>query len=797
MPPIRRYPLVAFCLVLFSLSPSSRSLAAVDLNWDLSYESSLMVYPIADNEFMRIWVKRYPKRLIHEKLTEYTGQHIQASLLIERPDGHAGDPQALWFIKTATTAQACAFHPKIMNEPCQSLDPSRTEEFIREVMRFEAMPIRPFGQNSIGEDERDGTPILINYVGFLSIFVEGAVLQRPIALTEMAEAGAQPESNPDAGRLQRAIARLMLSDAEFKKDQANLEAQAKQRELENAVRYGDLQTMSRLLPQKQAFDPLTAIASRNGQKLAVDFLLAHGANIDANESAALKSAVEADDADMIEYLLAKGAKVDPPLDSRNPNRRIYESALGAAVRLHNEKLVRLLLRRGADVNLNESIFLRAAHSLDLPMVDLLLSNGAKPGTAVSSLMVYSGKLGGWPQNEEEQKDILRREAEIEKVVRRLVAAGANLNDLSPICGTAYSEATLRRSEGMMKLLRELGADSSRSRICDERIKQGSLGSTQGTEAKAREAVAAETNRYFNLADYKSLEKLYKRLLTKKERTPSGIWKLAVFYHELQALPKRKREPQYQALLRKQAQDWQKAIPQSVAARIFAAYVQWSRETSERCRADCSKSSSAEDVKKGATEALATLNDIKPLARRGKDPEWYRAMVSVLPYTNSFTPSRLSAMADEGMRLYPDYHELYFWTAFYSQEKWNGARDAVDLIVKKGTEALKTTERKSLYARIYWFMDQAEYHGRIFDVSGANWNEMKGSFTDIIATYPDPSNMNAYAYFACLAKDYSTARRLLEQIGSELVFKSWGKEAVKTYIDCINNSHVEMGDVWKG
>lgn len=454
----------------------------VDLKWDLSYRTALAKHPIASNEFMQYWLADKPLRPIHTKLAEYVGEPIEASLLIERPDGHAGDPDANWFVKTRSGASVCTFHQKFMQTPCERLDPVRAEQFMRAVLHWPALP--PQSGNTLQGKGADGRPILLNYVGFLSVFVDGVALQRPIAASEvnLSATGADPQ----AGRLDDALARLVLSDADLQKRQGQLDAAARQQSLNEATIAGDPALLRTLLDQEGGNAPdvtaLLALAAANGRHRALDFLLTRGAQIDADESAALKAAVTAGDAEMVSHLLERGAHVDPPPPKYGA---IYQSALGLAVHLHKSDMARLLLARGAQVNLAQTrtVLGRAVSSRDLAMVELILKAGAKPDqgapgdarTPLMLLMVSSGRLGGWPTDLREQQAIARTEAELAPIARRLVAAGANANAITPTCHTAYLEAYDRHSEAMKNLLQSLGADPALHRRCHENRQRGVQG----------------------------------------------------------------------------------------------------------------------------------------------------------------------------------------------------------------------------------------------------------------------------------------------------------------------------------
>jgi hypothetical protein len=58
----------------------------------------------------------------------------------------------------------------------------------------------------------------------------------------------------------------------------------------------------------------------------------------------------------------------------------------------------------------------------------------------------------------------------------------------------------------------------------------------------------------------------------------------------------------------------------------------------------------------------------------------------------------------------------------------------------------------------------------------DWKRMRVGFDNIIARYPDPWNINKYARFACLAKDYETAGLLMKRIDQPMS-DIWGNEKV--------------------
>ena len=495
---------------LFAVScllPSTLAFAGADLCWDLSYQAAIQTMDA--REFLPYWVSEHPKRPVHTKMQEYVGDTIESSVLIETPDSHAGSPMATWFIRTRNSAVACTFHHKFMNKPCDPLDPKKMDQFIRELRGFVALPPpKDPSRAAVGKSHGDQPPFFFNYVGFLSIYQHGTVLQRPIAMAErfISAPDASPALDSRAGRLDRAVDRLVLDEKVFNKRQAEIEAWMRRSRLTEAVRQGKLNDVTRLLDQGEPVSvsawetpPLLAVAAGHGQAAMVKLLLKRGAKINAMESAALKAAVHAKDMPMVTLLLDRGAKATPPKDDLNAYQYVNHWPLGLAMRSGQFDMATYLFSRGADIDLalglavqtgqiemaeqlidkgadvnHEPLLSLAATEQNLRMVDFLLEHGANPNgmdrdhstTPLITLMSYSGRLGGLPQEAEALQQIGMTEVRLSLIARHLVAGGANVNLTTRSCKTAYLEASDYHSKTMTALLLELGADPKAHETCE-------------------------------------------------------------------------------------------------------------------------------------------------------------------------------------------------------------------------------------------------------------------------------------------------------------------------------------------
>ncbi|MDQ1831430.1 tetratricopeptide repeat protein [Massilia scottii] len=301
---------------------------------------------------------------------------------------------------------------------------------------------------------------------------------------------------------------------------------------------------------------------------------------------------------------------------------------------------------------------------------------------------------------------------------------------------------------------------------------------------AREALASETLRYLQARDYKGLEALYQKIRGSGQRTPSGIWKQAQFYNQLRGFGQWSTDAAYWDTVQGQAKAWQKQYPKSVPARLFEAYMLIKRAEANRGSGyyNTLTEKQRRDLSQGSAAAMRVLEEMQALAAKADDPEWHRAMLKVLPLTSQFTQERYQKKIGAAMARHPNYHEAYFTAAGYSMAHWGGAPDAVEQLAQD-LNNVGGKEQGAMYARLYWYMDQSAYKGKIFEVSQADWPTMRASFEALVAQYPDPWNLNAYAYFACLANDVGAMAPVLARLGQQIDLRAWGENGAATHARC--------------
>jgi tetratricopeptide (TPR) repeat protein len=308
------------------------------------------------------------------------------------------------------------------------------------------------------------------------------------------------------------------------------------------------------------------------------------------------------------------------------------------------------------------------------------------------------------------------------------------------------------------------------------------------DQRDREAVSMETHSALARSDFVHLEKLHARYLRGEERHPGGLWKLASLYYAIENYTGLGSDEQDWAALLAVAKAWEKKFPKSVAARAFHVHVLLSRMNGYRDKKKRNPASAAARAEfvNALRDTRTVLDRFRRMALAAHDPEWHRLQIYTMPYTD-ISRSRYRELVATSMRLYPNYHALFFAATHYSSPDWLGAPDAMANIIDPAIGSEKNREKTTAYARAYWFLDQTTHHGKLFEESRADWPTMQAGFEDMIADYPDVWNLNAYAYFACLAHDYPVMQRQLARIGDALALRAWGVDGATTHLRCITAS----------
>jgi hypothetical protein len=145
------------------------------------------------------------------------------------------------------------------------------------------------------------------------------------------------------------------------------------------------------------------------------------------------------------------------------------------------------------------------------------------------------------------------------------------------------------------------------------------------------------------------------------------------------------------------------------------------------------------------------------------PIWYDAMQTIA-LGLSWPENKYSEIFNEAVQREPTYYVFYFNAARYYLPRWHGNDGDVARFVDAAVGGTRDTEGETLYARIYWSLLWA-YEDYTFLPGRANWSRMRQGFRDILRVYPDNWNINAFAFYACMAEDWPTYLQAAQQMSS--------------------------------
>jgi len=293
-----------------------------------------------------------------------------------------------------------------------------------------------------------------------------------------------------------------------------------------------------------------------------------------------------------------------------------------------------------------------------------------------------------------------------------------------------------------------------------------------SELDTRSLIHKEFNYLLEKRDFAALEKMYLPLLNGKARTPSGIWKLSVIDGAMRYYFYSSPDPAYWQQQEALAFAWKKAFPKSSAAALFSANIYLTQAWQARGSGFAHTVDEAQWplVKQLANKARTELEILGEEGKR--TPWWYNNMIYISLLAND---GRRDELIMDGIQRHPNYYPIYFEALFSLTPKWGGSYEEIDEFIKASAANPKNGDGASLYARLYWYLDQVQTKGALFNKSKANWPTLKTAFNNLIKRYPDSWNLSAFANFACQAEDYEQADALFRALGTQLKLTSWTHE----------------------
>ncbi|OGU06219.1 MAG: hypothetical protein A2075_06575 [Geobacteraceae bacterium GWC2_58_44] len=269
--------------------------------------------------------------------------------------------------------------------------------------------------------------------------------------------------------------------------------------------------------------------------------------------------------------------------------------------------------------------------------------------------------------------------------------------------------------------------------------------------------------------FAELEKLAKELRSTKARFPEGHWKLPYFYDGL-AAPEHKSEKQWQRLLGR-LEKWQKAYPESVAARVAtaSAWLEYGWEARGSGSSDSVTPEGLRLLTERRVRSLKLVYRIPP--NPADDCPGRHALLLTVGKSLGWDRDTMSQLFKKAVAFEPRYYYFYGNWMDYMSTRWGG-REGEWLSFIEGADALAgRKEDQEIYARMVGGMWQEEW--KSFEDQRISWPRMKEGFRSIEREYPgSPYNLNILAVFSCLAGDLETARAAFAKIGNSPYLEKW-------------------------
>lgn len=257
-------------------------------------------------------------------------------------------------------------------------------------------------------------------------------------------------------------------------------------------------------------------------------------------------------------------------------------------------------------------------------------------------------------------------------------------------------------------------------------------------------------------DYVTLDGIFLRWCSGKDRFADGTWKLEKYAESLFEMSSRL--PQWEGELKKVIA-WQQVKPESVAA-IYAEVVlrrayAWSIQT--HAHGGHTSKESREIFNERIEKAYLALQKIPEKSM--SCPAWYPIRIAQL--SDEHKPAQARKVFEHGVRLHPEYHAIYMAMASVQRPSLGGSVTQYEAFANESVRLANRFEGKGMYARVYSLVDNtAEIPFLPEKASFPDWKKLRAGFEDLMKKNPYSYRiMNTYAAVACRSGDGRLYRRL--------------------------------------
>jgi len=173
-------------------------------------------------------------------------------------------------------------------------------------------------------------------------------------------------------------------------------------------------------------------------------------------------------------------------------------------------------------------------------------------------------------------------------------------------------------------------------------------------------------------------------------------------------------------------------------------------------------------------ATAALED----AEKKQEPSPVRYQMALqLGVDQGTHQSELRPVFDTGIAKFPGYEPLYAGMLRALLPRWGGSYGDVDNFIESIVRQIPSAQGAEMYARLYSaFASMEGDETDVFKDAHAKWPTIKRGYEDMLRRYPKSASIrNAYAAFACRAKDAETYRAARASVAARVLKTEWTEE----------------------
>lgn len=278
------------------------------------------------------------------------------------------------------------------------------------------------------------------------------------------------------------------------------------------------------------------------------------------------------------------------------------------------------------------------------------------------------------------------------------------------------------------------------------------------EPAERKAIFDAVEKAFEARDYAALNRMAEEYRTNRARTPSGTWKLAMFYYAVEPYALDQNGATCRPAREDVLADWAATDPEAPASYIAkaAALTSYGACLRGRAYARSTSSDAMNAMREQMAEARAVLETHRDAA--SVDPQFYAVSIDMMKY-DTRQDDDFEDLVDEATGREPYYHETYFAAARYLDPKWHGSPGAIERFAKHAEDE---GDGEGMHARILWSLAGCDCgYEQLKD-----WPAMKTSMDVVLERFPNDWNAAHFAAAACGFGDVYAAEAFLGKVGKD-------------------------------